>query len=93
MRVPGQLADGKPVGDGHELAQGEVLPVHMDGLVALARGAGVLNLHDEETGPVSRPRSYQALRGWKYTMMVTVPVALAPVPVITTSIVSFRVGT
>lgn len=94
VRVFGQLAQGKRVGDGDELPKREISAVHVNGRMVLARGAGVFDLHDEETGPVSRPRSDQAFTGRKNTVMVTVN---AVVPVVgaaftSTSMVSLVVS-
>lgn len=94
MRVVAQLAQGERVGDGDELPKREINAVHVNGLVIFTRGADVSDLHDEETGPVSRPRFDQALRGMKYTMMSIVNV-VAPVPgaaFTSTSTVSFVVS-
>lgn len=94
VRVVAQLADSKEVSDGDELPKREIDAVHVDGLVVFTRCADVLDLHDEETGPVARPRSYQAFTGRKNTVMVTVN---AVVPVVgaaftSTSIVSLVVS-
>lgn len=94
MRVFAQLAQGKRIGDGDELPQREISAVHVDGRVVLSGSAGVFDLHGEETGPVSRPRSDQAFTGRKNTVMVTVN---AVVPVVgaaftSTSMVSLVVS-
>lgn len=94
VRVIAQLADSKEVSDGDKLPKREIDAVHVDGLVVFTRCADVLDLHDEETGPVARPRSYQAFTGRKNTVMVTVN---AVVPVVgaaftSTSIVSLVVS-
>lgn len=94
VRVIAQLADSKEAGDGDELPERKIDAVHVNRLVVFTRCADVLDLHDEETGPVSRPRSYQAFTGRKNTVMVTVN---AVVPVVgaaftSTSIVSLVVS-
>lgn len=95
VRVIAQLAEGKRVGDGDELPEREIRAVHVDGLVVFARYANELDLHDEETGPVSRPRLDQLLRARKNTVTAMEKVVV-PVPgaaLTNTSTVSFAVST
>lgn len=94
VRMFGQLADGKRVSDGDKLPKGEISAVHVNGLVVFTRYTNELDLHDEETGPVSRPRLDQLLRARKNTLTAMEKVVV-PVPgaaLTNTSTVSFAVS-